>query len=603
MRCGNSFSPFAAVAALVAVVLIATVSAGKVDETIQWKDCTGPADHPTIGKGNYFNLCVKGHKFRKERYAYTFTKTTITDSQFDDCTFANTPEKKMNLTFATWRNVKFVKTTFASYTQDPVIFDYTLLEDVVFDSCIFDSTSNIIFSNFEFRNVTFINCEFQSNALFELGQMTKAFFNETGFRRSPSAKTVSGSNRIVFSGVTMRNVYFTDDDFVTPAVFEAAAIADMHFNDTNFNEFWCHEIPEKKGKEPEKHAAFNDTLFDNVNFAGNVECDRVTWKGMYMYKVRFGGDAHFSNSDILDLYWNKVTAKSIDKSCHTVDFSSSKIERKVLANTTIDCIADFRKTQFDQVFIKTFDAGRPNFEEATFTDQEYIDGQCCTTACAKLGCKCNVTEPSGECPEGSSKVNLNAAGACFSDDATVTLHTGEVVTMAKLQLADRVSIDSSHHSDVYFFGHRDPVALSEFVRIESTSAANKPLFISPGHYLYVNGRLATASTVGVGDKLRDPKGKDTLQVVSVSREMRRGLYAPTTLHGDLVVDGVVVSCYTNVLHPSTAHRLLKPLRVMYGSPLRAVVPSFSSIMRSGSWDWLARRMGLSTGPDSLVDQL
>ena len=47
----------------------------------------------------------------------------------------------------------------------------------------------------------------------------------------------------------------------------------------------------------------------------------------------------------------------------------------------------------------------------------------------------------------------------------------------------------------------------------------------------------------------------------------RGLYNPHTLHGDVVVDGVLTSTYTGVVHPALAHALLAPLRQLYSAGL------------------------------------
>lgn len=596
------FSATVAVAVIVAALFL-DASAAAIDPTIMWKDCTGPADHPTVGKGNYFNLCIEGHEFKDERFAYTFTKTQITKSSFDGCTFANTPSKKMSLEGATWKDVRFTDTTFASFTSDPVVFEKTLLENVIFDSCTFDATTKIVFTEFEFRNVTFLDCQFQSDTMFQLGRMTDTFFNNTNFKRSPEAKTVSGSDRVTFDGVTVRKAYFTDNDFITPLAFQAAEMADVHFNDTKIGQFWCHDVP-KGNDEPEKFASFNDTIFDNVAIRGDVHCDRTTWRGMHMEKVRFQSDVSFALANILDIYWSTVSIKSTDSSCTTLDMSQARIHRKVFADVTADCKALFADTTFDQVFIKNFNARQPSFKDAIFSDQEFIDGQCCTNACVNLDCKCNVTDPSGNCPVGSSKVNLNAGGSCFAAHSTVSLledSSVRTVRMDALAHSDHIAVGGGEHSDIFMFGHRDPSAMTHFVRID-TAASGAPLLITPGHYLYVNGRLATAESVRVGDRLRGADNVDSVAVHAVAREQHRGAYAPTTVHGDLVVEGVVVSSYTDVIHPRTAHRLLAPLRALHNGPLRGLVAHATSIMDTQSFDWLARRLQVAAGPET-VDRL
>jgi uncharacterized protein YjbI with pentapeptide repeats len=589
----------AAVASFAAVLLVAallvTRTDAAVDPTIMWSDCTGPADHPTIGEGNFYNLCIKDHRFINKNYAWTFTHSVLKNTTFTGCTFANTPAKKMNLSFAQWSNVKFTKTTFSSFTSDPISFDNSVFQDVVFDTCTFQSTARVVFSKFEFMNVMFLNCQFGSDALFELGQMTQTFFNNTIFSASPSAKTPTPNTAVTFKSVTVRNAYFTGCNIVNPLFFEAAAVANMQVNKTNIGAMWCHDVPQKN-KDPKLFSGFNDTSFDRVQFGGKVTCDRTTWKGMAITNSVFADDGDFSRSSILDLYWVRVDFKAPDKSCRTLDMSKSVITRKLLSNTTVACIATFEDTKFDHVFVQNFNAQRPNFKNALFSDQEYIDGQCCTRACIPLSCKCNVTAPSGQCPVGSSKVNINAASNCFAGEATVALESGQYVRMDQLQHADRVAVGGGDHSDVFFFGHRNPNARTAFVRIESTSKADQPLYISPGHYLYVNGRLATAGTVRIGDKLRGPDNADNVAVLAVSREDRSGLFAPASLHGDLLVDGVVVSSYTDAMHPMSAHRLLEPMRWLHNSPFRSLAQRASSIMHADSFGWLARRLGVPAGP-------
>lgn len=586
----------AAVTALVAA--LAAAARGAVDDTILYDDCLTPADEPNTKKGTYFNLCIQGHAFEDERHAYVFTKSEIRDSTFDNVAFANTPEKGMNLTEAKWMDVRFSKTTFGSFTKDPVIFDHTLFANVEFVGCTFETTANLIFSNFEFRNVTFVDCEFQSDTLFKLGQMTEVFFNSSSFKRSKEAKTVSGDDHITFDQVTMRNVYFTDNDFITPVTFEAAAVADMHVNNTQFGALTCHDTPSSGDKEPKKFAAFNDTVLDNVRFRDSVACDRVTWRSMHMYDVRFDREADFSKNDVLDIYWDNVIAKSPEKDCHTLDLSDSIIRRGVLKDVEADCKADFSDASLTQVNIRNFNADQPDFQGAQFNEQEYVDGQCCTNACVNLECKCNVTEPSGACPEGSSSVNVNKDGACFPGHASVALNSGAIVRLADLEHGSRIAAGAGAHSDVYMFGHRDPDAVTEYVRIDSAASA-MPLLISRGHYLYVNGRLATAETVAPGDSLRGSAGADDVVVYEVSHEVHAGAYAPTTVTGELLVDGVVVSSYTDVMHPEIAHRLLQPVRALYGSPLRGVVPRVTSVMHTRSWDWLLARFAVEEGPGQL----
>ena len=123
----------------------------------------------------------------------------------------------------------------------------------------------------------------------------------------------------------------------------------------------------------------------------------------------------------------------------------------------------------------------------------------------------------------------------------------------------QVLAESGTYSDVYMFSHRLSATRSEFVRIV---AGQNELMLTPNHYLYVNGKLAVASTVKVGDKV---KGKDgaALTVTSVSSTWAEGLYNPHTLNGDIVVNGIQTSTYTSDVAPSLAHAVLWPVRMLY----------------------------------------
>ena len=120
--------------------------------------------------------------------------------------------------------------------------------------------------------------------------------------------------------------------------------------------------------------------------------------------------------------------------------------------------------------------------------------------------------------------------------------------------------EKKEYSDVFMFTHRLTSANAEFVHIHT--AGKHSLMLTPNHYLYVNGRMAVASTVRVGDKLKTKEGA-AIEVVAVRTTYAEGLFSPNTLDGDIVVDGIVVSTYTSDINPSLAHAALWPVRLAY----------------------------------------
>jgi len=132
--------------------------------------------------------------------------------------------------------------------------------------------------------------------------------------------------------------------------------------------------------------------------------------------------------------------------------------------------------------------------------------------------------------------------------------------MSDLAVGDRVLVGANTYSEVYMFGHRDASAEATFVTIATSNGQS--ISLSPNHYIYVNGKLAVASSVKVGDVVivRDDS---EVTVTAVSQARDTGLYNPHTMQGDIVVNGVKASTYTAVVAPALAHSMLWPARMLY----------------------------------------
>lgn len=154
---------------------------------------------------------------------------------------------------------------------------------------------------------------------------------------------------------------------------------------------------------------------------------------------------------------------------------------------------------------------------------------------------------------------------CFPASAQVELQSGVKKDMSEIEIGDIVRVGSDLFSEVFFFTHRDADMQSAFVQIETANATR--LKLSPSHYLYVNGQLTAARNVQVGDKIHVITSTSNIPqstIISVTRRIERGLYNPHTLHGDIVVDGVRTSTFTEAVEPSIAKGLLSPLKWLYG---------------------------------------
>lgn len=164
--------------------------------------------------------------------------------------------------------------------------------------------------------------------------------------------------------------------------------------------------------------------------------------------------------------------------------------------------------------------------------------------------------------------------ACFPAHATVRLADGSSIRMDQLQVGQSVAVsparstESRLTSDVFLFSHRDSGIQTRFLSL-ITESGHK-LTVSPGHYVYINGHLAAALSARVGDKLLLADGSAS-SIVRVTSEMHLGLYNPQTIHGDIIVDGVVVSTYTTAVQPSVASLLLAPARALYNARLGSLL--------------------------------
>lgn len=176
------------------------------------------------------------------------------------------------------------------------------------------------------------------------------------------------------------------------------------------------------------------------------------------------------------------------------------------------------------------------------------------------------TTPSTSPDNGETRVE-STARTCFPAAATVQLESGEHVRMDELQIGNVVHVGYGQYSPVFMFTHRDAKYRNphEYIRIQT--ASGHVLIATAGHYIYVDAddSLRAARDVREGDAIVLGTGTVS-QVVAVQRGGQYdsfGLYNPHTLHGDIVVDGVLSSTYTTAVQPSVAHVLLAPLRSVF----------------------------------------
>lgn len=137
---------------------------------------------------------------------------------------------------------------------------------------------------------------------------------------------------------------------------------------------------------------------------------------------------------------------------------------------------------------------------------------------------------------------------------TVDVSGKGATRMDKLQVGDSVLTVDGSYSKVYSFGHLEPGRKTEFLQIKTDKTNFLPLELTADHMLYLydidteKTILIPARSIRTGDLLPSEQGELT-EVVSIRTVTRHGIYAPFTVTGDLVVNGIAASNYV-VLPPA-----------------------------------------------------
>lgn len=139
--------------------------------------------------------------------------------------------------------------------------------------------------------------------------------------------------------------------------------------------------------------------------------------------------------------------------------------------------------------------------------------------------------------------------ACFAADALVSVKNKEEIPMHRLEIGDYVLThthgSSVKYSRVYSFGHRHENIVHEFLAI-STPVSQEPILVTDNHLVFVApGRAVPASNLQVGHPMVASNGNLTV-VTAIERVIRKGLFAPFTFDGTIVVNGVLASTYATL---------------------------------------------------------
>lgn len=150
--------------------------------------------------------------------------------------------------------------------------------------------------------------------------------------------------------------------------------------------------------------------------------------------------------------------------------------------------------------------------------------------------------------------------SCLSGHSLVYLEDGSVIPVRMLRVGDRVQVGPHEYDDVFMFTHTSNDVVAEFLQIHLENGVT--ISVTPGHYVYVNDELGTADSVRPGDEMIMANNQKS-SVRSIHRVEERGVFNPQTIHGDIVVNGVLISTYTSAISPKLAHAALSLPRILY----------------------------------------
>lgn len=169
---------------------------------------------------------------------------------------------------------------------------------------------------------------------------------------------------------------------------------------------------------------------------------------------------------------------------------------------------------------------------------------------------------------------------CFTGDSTVQIATGETRLLSQLRVGDQVltmdSDDQLRFSEVYMFLDRDDQIRREFVRIETEN--EQTIIVTPSHLIYTwqsndANTLTTADTadfrfadlIRIGDfvLVNVNSTLEPRRVTKLTREIHRGVYAPLTYDGTIIVNSIAASCYALIEKHSLAHTAFMPMRSLH----------------------------------------
>lgn len=163
-------------------------------------------------------------------------------------------------------------------------------------------------------------------------------------------------------------------------------------------------------------------------------------------------------------------------------------------------------------------------------------------------------------------------GGCFHGGQLVQLENGHLLPMSSLSIGDRVLTADPKGRPLYdavvAFLHLSRNLSSVFIQLETDKGS---LTLTPQHFIFASKRPSDAiqphfaGDIELGDNIYEIGAINDTQAVPrrvrrVSFTLEKGVYAPLTSQGTIVIGGYIASCYGVISSHSLAHAALWPVR-------------------------------------------
>eukprot|EP00095_Tigriopus_kingsejongensis_P007705 maker-scaffold142_size315517-snap-gene-2.22 protein:Tk07705 transcript:maker-scaffold142_size315517-snap-gene-2.22-mRNA-1 annotation:"sonic hedgehog protein" len=203
----------------------------------------------------------------------------------------------------------------------------------------------------------------------------------------------------------------------------------------------------------------------------------------------------------------------------------------------------------------------------------------------------------------------SSMGGCFPARSWVRTRDGSQRPLEHLSIGEQVlSADAKgqlSYSPVITFLHQDGSRNQTFLRL--TTDTGHSLTVTPKHLVFIRDpesatiRSSMAKSVLIGEELliHRPGSRRMQQakVTGISVVLRRGIYAPLTTHGTVLINDVLASSYSHIHSQSLAHWAFGPMRWSYlffgqtaPSPSKMGPASGESPIPHDSIHWYARML-------------